>query len=98
MTDEVIEKVEQEESQVKEKLESTDGIKDTINDVFQSNFEFLEEKVKSSALSGDKNLFLNFFSKFLSIIASKKYGTLVKIEKIIKLSITIEIEGWPEQN
>lgn len=81
MTDEVIEKVEQEESQVKEKLESTDGIKDTINDVFQSNFEFLEEKVKNSALSGDKNLFLNFVSKFLSIIASKKYGTLVKIEK-----------------
>lgn len=32
-----IEKVEQEKNQGKEKLESTDGIKDTIKDIFQSN-------------------------------------------------------------
>lgn len=84
----------------KEKLDSTDGVKDIVKDLFQSNFTFLEEVVEKNALSRDKKLLLKIFSKFLpsSIITSKKYGTLLKTEKIIKLAITIASKAWSEQN
>ena len=82
-----IEKVEQEKNEGKEKLESTDGFKDTIKDIFQSNSKFLEEEFGRSAVSGDEKLFLNLFSKSLSIITSKNTAHWLRLKKIVKLAI-----------
>lgn len=46
----------------KKELDSTDRIEETIREKFLSNFEFLEEEVENSPLSGDKKV--KMLSKF----------------------------------
>ena len=72
-------------------LDNTDGLKKTLKNIFESNLGFLAEEVENSALSDIKKLFFKKFTKFLAIITSEKYITIVKIQEIIKFAITTAI-------
>ena len=63
-----------------------------IKNIFESTFEFLDQEVENCALSSNIKLCL----EFLSIITSKKHGTLEKVKRIIKIAVTTAIKSRPE--
>lgn len=49
----IIDKVTEKEKEDKEELDSTDRIQDTIKGISERKFEFFEEEVENSTLSGN---------------------------------------------
>ena len=60
--------------------------------------KFLEKEVENSTLSSDKKIFLKNLLKFLFIITSKKYSTLEKVERVVKIDVTTSLRSCQEKN
>ena len=74
--------------------DSTDGVLTLFEDIFQLILDEFKELIGESK---DKNNFIGGLIKIFTILLSTKTPTLPKIKKVIRRSIKIALELWPEQ-
>ena len=81
------------EDSVEEK-DSTDGLGDTIKEPFQP---ILEKSKKLIGENEGKKSFIGALIKIFTILLSSRTTTLTKIKKLLRVSIKIALDVWPEQ-
>ena len=74
--------------------DTTDGIITLFEDIFQPILEEFKELIGESK---DKKYFVGGLIKMFTILLSTKTLTLTKIKKVIRTSVKIALELWPEQ-
>ena len=74
--------------------DSTDGVITLFEDIFQS---VLEKFKKLIGETKDKKNFIRGLIKIFKILLSTKTPTPTKIKKVIRTSVKIALELWPEQ-
>ena len=74
--------------------DSTDGVITLFEDIFQS---VLEKFKKLIGETKDKKNFISGLIKIFKILLSTKTPTPTKIKKVIRTSVKIALELWPEQ-
>ena len=74
--------------------DSTDGVLTLFEDIFQLILDEFKELIGESK---DKNNFIGGLIKIFTILLSTKTPTLPKTKKVIRRSIKIALELWPEQ-
>ena len=74
--------------------DSTDGVITLFEDIFQS---VLEKFKKLIGEAKDKKNFISGLIKIFKILLSTKTPTPTKIKKVIRTSVKIALELWPEQ-
>ena len=74
--------------------DSTDGVITLFEDIFQS---VLEKFKKLIGETKDKKNFISGLIKISKILLSTKTPTPTKIKKVIRTSVKIALELWPEQ-
>ena len=74
--------------------DSTDGVITLFGDIFQS---VLEKFKKLIGETKDKKNFISGLIKIFKILLSTKTPTPTKIKKVIRTSVKIALELWPEQ-
>ena len=74
--------------------DSSDGVITLFEDLFQPNLDRFKELTGESK---DKKNFIGGLIKIFSILLSTKTPTLTKIKKVIKTSVKIALDLWPEQ-
>ena len=74
--------------------DSTDGVITLFEDIFQS---VLEKFKKLIGETKDKKNFISGLIKIFKILLNTKTPTPTKIKKVIRTSVKIALELWPEQ-
>ena len=74
--------------------DSTDGVITLFEDIFQPILDKFKELIGESK---DKRNFIVGLIKIFRILLSTKIPALTKIKKVIKTSVKIALELWPEQ-
>ena len=74
--------------------DSTDGVITLFEDIFQPILDEFKELIGESK---DKKNFIGGLIKIFTILLSAKTPTLTKIKKVVRTSIKIALEVWPEQ-
>ena len=74
--------------------DSTDGVITLFEDIFQS---VLEKFKKLIGETKDKKNFISGLITIFKILLSTKTPTPTKIKKVIRTSVKIALELWPEQ-
>ena len=74
--------------------DSTDGVITLFEDIFQS---VLEKFKKLIGETKEKKNFISGLIKIFKILLSTKTPTPTKIKKVIRTSVKIALELWPEQ-
>ena len=74
--------------------DSTDGVITLFEDIFQSVLEKFKKLIEETK---DKKNFISGLIKIFKILLSTKTPTPTKIKKVIRTSVKIALELWPEQ-
>ena len=74
--------------------DSTDGSITLFEDTFQPTLDEFKELIGESK---DKNNFVSGLIKIFTILLRIKTPALTKIKKIIRTSVKVALELWPEQ-
>ena len=74
--------------------DSTDGSITLFEDTFQPILDEFKELIGESK---DKNNFVSGLIKIFTILLSIKTPALTKIKKVIRTSVKVALELWPEQ-
>ena len=74
--------------------DSTDSVITLFEDIFQPILDAFQELIGESK---GKNNFIGGLIKIFTILLSTKTPALTKIKKVIRASVTIALELWPEQ-
>ena len=74
--------------------DSTDGVITLSEDIFQPILDEFKELIVESK---DKKNFISGLIKIFTILLSTKTPALSKIKKVIRTSVKIALELWPEQ-
>ena len=74
--------------------DSTDGVITLLEDIFQPISDVFKELIGKSK---DKKNFIGGLIKIFTILLSTKTPALTKIEKVIRTSVKVALELWPEQ-
>ena len=74
--------------------DSTDGVITLFEDIFQLILDEFKELIGESK---DKKNFIGCLIKTFTILLSTKTPALTKIKKVIRTSVKVALELWPEQ-
>ena len=74
--------------------DSTDGVIALSEDIFQPTLDEFKELIGECK---DKKNFISGLIKIFTILLSTKTPALTKIKKVIRTSVKIALELWPEQ-
>ena len=78
----------------KQSGDSTDGVITLFEDTFQQIWDEIKELIGESK---DKKNFVSGLIKNFTILLGTKTPALTKIKKVIRTSVKIAVELWPEQ-
>ena len=77
-----------------EDKDSTDGLGDTVKDIFQPILDKFKDLISENE---DKKSFIGGLIKIFTILLSSRSTTLAKIKKVIRISTKIALDLRPEQ-
>ena len=77
-----------------EDKDSTDGLGDTVKDIFQPILDKFKDLISENE---DKKSFIGGLIEIFTILLSSRSTTLAKIKKVIRISTKIALDLRPEQ-